>query len=143
MDLLNDWGTVLDKLDDYDADNGGFGMGSDALETMSAVWDKMNSIQTMWEALQDQIAAGLGTVTMPLMVDVQGGLSALNDYLKADSDEARQAALDALVGSIESFFTHLGEALAAGIEKLREVSWATRWISSRTAWSGSWSTPTK
>lgn len=122
MDLVNDWGAIMESLDKYDADKGGFGMDSDALAVMDQVWVKMSSIETMWTALKDEIAAGLGTVTMPLMVDVQGGLSALNDYLKADSDEARQAALDALVGSIESFFTHLGEALAAGIDKLREVA---------------------
>lgn len=124
MDLLNDWGTIMENLETFDADNGGFGLGGDALETMSDVWDKMNSIQTMWEALQDEIAAGLGTVTIPLMVDVQGALSALNDYLKADSDEARHAALDALVGSIEQFFADLAEALDKGIEKLREVAGA-------------------
>lgn len=124
MDMLNGWTAIMEGLKTYNADEGGFGMDSEALAKMDEIWVQMNKIQTMWTALKDQVAAGLGEVTLPLMIDVQGGLEALNDYLKADSDEARQAALEALVGQIEQFFTDLEKALRQGVEKLHEVAGA-------------------
>ena len=121
MDLLNDWDTIQHNLTTFNADEGGYGMDSDALQTMNDLWVKMTEIETKWGALKDSVAAGLGTITADLLVDVSGSMDALNDYLKADSDEEREAALEKLKGHIESFFTKLGEFLSTALKSVNDI----------------------
>ncbi len=121
MDLINDWDTVRKGLTTFDADNGGFGMGEDAMQTMNDVYVQITEIEAKWEALQDQFAAGLGTITADLLVNVSGSLDALNEFMNADTEEEREAALEKLKTNIEQFFTKVGEAIRAGLEAVNEV----------------------
>lgn len=121
MDLLNDWDTIQHNLTTFNADEGGYGMDSDALQTMNDLWVQMTEIETKWGALKDSVAAGLGTITADLLVDVSGSMDALNDYLKADGDEEREAALEKLKGHIENFFSKLGEFLSTALKSVNDI----------------------
>lgn len=126
MDLLNDWSAIQKSLETYDAENGGFGMDEETLSTMNDVWAEMNRITTMWEALKSSVAGGLGTITADLLINVEGSLEALNDFMKAETDEDREAALEKLKQNISEFFGKVKEAIEAGLEVLKEIGtdWA-------------------
>ena len=46
MDMLNGWGAIMESLETYDADQGGFGMTTDMLEQMDKTWMEMSAIAT-------------------------------------------------------------------------------------------------
>lgn len=121
MDIINDWEDVQQELVEFDADRGGFGMDSDALEVMNDVSVQINEIETKWNALRDQFAAGLGVITADLLVNVSGSLDALNEFMNADTEEAREAALEKLRQNIEEFFQKVAEAIEAGMQTVNEV----------------------
>ena len=121
MDILNDWGLIRENLTTFDADNGGFGMNTDEIKTMNDVWVQINEIETKWFALKDEFAAGLGVITADLLVNVSGSLDALNEFMNADTEEEREAALEKLRKNIEEFFTKVAAAIRAGLEVVNQV----------------------
>ena len=121
MDLVNDWDTIREGLTTFNADEGGYSMGEDALETMNDLWVQITTIEQKWVALKDQMAAGLGTITADLLVNVSGSLDALNEFMNADTEEEREAALEKLRTNIEEFFTKVADAIRAGLEAVNKV----------------------
>ncbi len=126
MDILNDWETIRDNLDDFDADNGGFGIDSETIKTMSDVHEEMQKTLAMWDSLKRSVAGGLGEISADLIVNVQGSLGALNDFMKAETDEDREAALEKLKQNIKEFFAKVKVAIEEGLELLKEIGsdWA-------------------
>lgn len=126
MDILNDWKTIRDNLDDFDADNGGFGIDSETIKTMSDVHEEMQKTLAMWDSLKRSVAGGLGEISADLIINVQGSLEALNDFMKAETDEDREAALEKLKQNIKEFFAKVKVAIEEGLELLKEIGsdWA-------------------
>lgn len=121
MDVLNAWGQIKEGLTTFNADEGGFGMGSEDLQTMNDLYVQITTIEQKWVALKDQMAAGFGRITADLTVNVSGGLDALNEYMNADSEEEREAALEKFRQNIEEFFRKVGEAIPEALEELSKV----------------------
>lgn len=121
MDVLNAWGQIKEGLSTYNADEGGFGMGENALEYMADLYVQMNTVEQKWIALKNEFAAGLGETTADLLVNVNGGLDAINDYLNADSDAERDAALEKLKANIHEFFVKIANAIKEGLAVLEDV----------------------
>lgn len=121
MDLVNDWDTIREGLTTFDADNGGFGMGAEDLQTMNDLDVQISTIEQKWIALKDQMAAGFGTISADLLVNVSGGLDALNEYFNADSEAEREAALEKFRENITEFFRKVGEAIRVALEQLSQV----------------------
>jgi uncharacterized coiled-coil protein SlyX len=120
-DLVNDWDTIKEGLTTYDADNGGFGMDSEELQTMNDLYVQITGIETKWDALKDKMAAGFGKITADLLVNVSGSLDALNDFMNADSEGEREAALKKLRENVEEFFKKVAEAIRVALEQLSKV----------------------
>lgn len=121
MDIVNDWATIKENLTDFDANAGGYGLNSEDLQTMNDLQVQIATVETKWDALKDKIAGGFGTITAGLMVNVEGGLDALNDFLNAETPEEREAALMKIRENVESFFRKLADAIREGIRILNEV----------------------
>ena len=121
MDLLDDWGTIKGLLDTFNGDNGGFGMTSDALSSMAALHVQVSTVEEKWDALKANFAAGLGTATGELLVNVEGSLDALNDFMNAKTPEEREKALENLRTNVEEFFKKVADILREGIAILNEV----------------------
>lgn len=121
MDLVNDWDTIREGLTTFDADNGGFGMGAEDLQTMNDLDVQISTIEQKWIALKDQMAAGFGTISADLLVNVSGGMDALNEYFNADSEAEREAALEKFRENITEFFRKVGEAIRVALEQLGQV----------------------
>lgn len=121
MDILNDWETVAQSLEHYDADKGGLGMGSETLAQMSRLHEQISTVKQDWQAIQDTVAAGFGTITGDLLFNVSGGLEAINDILNAETEEEREAAIKKLEENVRELFQKVAEAIKAGIEILSNV----------------------
>ena len=121
MDILNDWETVAQNLERYDADKGGLGMGSETLAQMSRLHEQISTVKQDWQAIQDTVAAGFGTITGDLLFNVSGGLEAINDILNAETEEEREAAIKKLEENVRELFQKVAEAIKAGIEILSNV----------------------
>ena len=121
MDLVNDWDKIQAKLPTYDADNGGFGMGTERTGFMSDLAEQIDDVEQKYVALKDQFAAGLGVIAADLLVNVSGGLDALNEYFNADSEAERAAALEKFRENITEFFRKVGEAIRVALEQLGQV----------------------
>ena len=121
MDILNDWETVAQNLERYDADKGGLGMGSETLAQMSRLHEQISTVKQDWQAIQDTVAAGFGTITGDLLFNVSGGLEAINDILNAETEEEREAAIKKLEENVRELFQKVADAIKAGIEILSNV----------------------
>lgn len=121
MDLINDWDTIKGLLDTFNGDKSGFGLSGDALSAMSALHVQVSTVEEKWDALKANFAAGFGTATGKLLVNVEGGLDALADYMNAGTPAEREAALESLRGNVEEFFTKAAEILREGIAILAQV----------------------
>lgn len=121
MDLVNDWGTVQDMLSTFNGNETGFGMSDEELSTMNDLWVQINKIEEKWAALKESFAAGLGGITMDLLVNVEGTLDGIADYMNADDDEGRQAALEKIRTNIEEFFRKVADFIREAVGILKEV----------------------
>ena len=122
MDLLNDWGTIVELLPQFNGNETGFGMNDEELGTMNDLWVKINEIDQKWDALKDKFAAGFGGVSMDLLVNVEGTLDGIADYLNATDDGEKQAALDKIRTNMEEFFRKLGEVIRECVKVMGEVA---------------------
>ena len=121
MDLLNDWKTILELVPKFNGNETGYGMNDQELETMNDLAVQIATIEQSWDALKDKIAAGLGTIIMPLLVDVQGAMDGVAEFLTAENEEEREAALTKIRTNLENFFRRLGEIVTECIGILNEV----------------------
>ena len=121
MDLLNDWGEIQRNLKTFNGNESGYGMNNEELETMDQLWIDINRLEEKYDALKDKFAAGLGTLTGSLLVNVEGGLDALADFMAAETPEEREAALENLRTNVEEFFRKTADILREGIKILNDV----------------------
>lgn len=121
MDIVNDWATVQEGLERYDADKGGFGVGSQGIEQMSKLHEQISMVEQDIEAIKDKIAAGFGTISMDLLFNVSGGLEAINDILNAETEAEREEAVQKLEENVSELFQKVADAIRQGIEILGDV----------------------
>ena len=121
MNIINDWDSIQQNLAEFDPENGGFGLNEEQTAAMNQYKMDMDELVVKWEALKDSVAAGLGVIAADLLVNVSGGLDALNDYLNADTEEERQAAIQKLETNVRELFEKVAAAIEAGLEVLAQV----------------------
>ena len=119
--FISNWETITGELGKFDAENGGFGISGEELETMNQVAIKTAEIETMWASINDKIAAAFGPHVLSLETNVEGGLEALNKFLNAETPEEREQALEDLRTNVEEFFTKVADIIREGIAILNEV----------------------
>ena len=122
MELLNDWGLIEEKLDEFNGDKSGYGMGTDMLNTMNDLDVQLNTIIQKWQALKDRVAGGLGRTAMTLAISAEGALDGIADFLNAEDEAGREEALNKIRENAEAFFRGVGEAIKAAIGVLDEVA---------------------
>ena len=121
MDLVNDWETIQELLPQFNGNESGYGMSDEELGVMNDLWVEINKIEDKWEGIKENIAGGFGRVSMDLLVNVEGTLDGIADYLNAKDDAGKQAALDKIRRNVEEFFEKLGEIIRDCIGILRDV----------------------
>ena len=121
MDLLNDWGEIQKNLQIFNGNETGYGMNDKMLSTMNDLWVQINRIGEKWDAIKDRVAAGLGDASMNLLVNVEGTLDAIADFMNADTAEEREKALEDLRTNVEEFFTKVADIIRESIAILGEV----------------------
>ena len=121
MDLINDWETIQDLLPQFNGNNSGYGMSDGALGTMNDLWVSINTIEQKWLAIKENIAAGFGVASLDLLVNVEGTLDGIADYMNAKNDSEKQAALDKIRANVEEFFTKLADVIRSCLHILHDV----------------------
>ena len=121
MDLVNDWKTIQQYLPQFNGNDTGYGMSDQELGTMNDLWVQINAIEEKWNAIKENFAAGFGQVSMDLLVNVEGTLDGIADYLNATDDSGREAALEKIRTNVEEFFTKLADIIRESIGILRDV----------------------
>ena len=119
MDLVNDWRGIQEQLPTFSG--GAYGMSDEGLQTMSDLWVDINRIEEKWDSLKSKIAEGFGVASLELLVNVEGTLDGIADYMNATDDAGREAALKKIRTNVEEFFTKLGEIIRDSIGILKEV----------------------
>lgn len=123
FDLLNDWQTVLDNLDKFDATKGGYGLAENELKQMSQLYDDVNKLRESWKSLKDMATVKLfGSLSMDLTSNAQGVLDGFLEYLNADNDEERDAALKKVEDNILGMFRRVKQAIEDGIKMLDQIA---------------------
>jgi uncharacterized coiled-coil protein SlyX len=113
-DILNDFSTLKDNLDVFDGENGGFGLKEEDIKKMSDLYDTINAIDEKWSRLKDSMMQKLfGDIVIQVSGNVNEILDALNEYMKAETQEEKDAAFKKIEDNIVKAF----EAIKAGIEK--------------------------
>ena len=123
FDLLNDWDKMLAKLDKYDVMKDGYGLSEEQLQTMSDLYDKVNGLKQSWQSLKDMATVKLfGSLSMDLTSNAQGVLDGFLDYLNADNDEERDAAIKKVEDNILDMFRRVKQAIEDGIKMLDQIA---------------------
>ena len=121
MDLVNDWKQIQEMLPEFNGNETGYGMSDEELSTMNDLWLEINKVEEKWADIKSNIAAGFGKVSLDLLVNVEGTLDGIADYLNATDDAGKQAALEKIKKNVEEFFTKLGEVIRDSIHILKDV----------------------
>lgn len=123
MDMLNSWSAIQEDFEKgtYNGNDSGYGLSDEELETMDSLWVKIGAIETKWQALKENFAAGFGVGTMELLVNVEGTLDGLAAYMNAKDDGEKQAALEQIRTNIEEFFRKVADIIRESLEILRGV----------------------
>ena len=123
LDLLNDWGDIQQAVltGTYNGNTSGYGMSDEEMQTMNDLWVQINSIETKWNALKENFAAGFGVASMDILVNVEGALDGLAAYMNASDESEKQAALDSIRKNIEEFFRKVAELIRECIGIMDEV----------------------
>ena len=110
-----------DNPERFNGNESGYGMSDEELQTMNDLYVTLQSIETKWQALKDNFAAGFGTAALSLMVNVEGTLDGIADYMNATDDAEKEAALQKIRTNVENFFTKLGEIIRDSIHIIKDV----------------------
>lgn len=121
MDLVNDWGTIKGNLGTFDAENGGYGMTNAEIESMSKLAEQISLVDEKINALKTKFAAGLGALTGDLVINVSGGLDAIQEYFGAEDDAGREAALQKLRENLEEFLRKVVAIIGEAAKVLNEM----------------------
>ena len=115
---INGW---REGVEQWNGNETAYGMSDSELDTMADLWIKINNVEQKWNALKENVAAGFGMAALELLVNVEGTLDGLADYMNAENDQEREAALEKIRTNIEEFFRKLGKSIREAIGILQEV----------------------
>ena len=123
FDLLNDWETVLEHLDQFDAENGGYGLTEEQLQNMSDLYDKVNGLKQSWQSLKDMATVELfGDLSLNVTGNLQNIVDAFKEYFDAEDDAGRAAALQKIKDNIVEIFTNIRDAINEGLSMLGKLA---------------------
>lgn len=123
FDLLNDWQTVLDNLDKFDATKGGYGLAEEELQNMSTLYDKINAVKASWQSLKDMATVKLfGSLSLDLTSNAQGILDGFLAYFNAENDQEREEAISQIEENITAMFTRVKQAIQDGIALVDKIA---------------------
>ena len=123
FDLLNDWQTVLDNLDKFDVEKGGYGQTEEQMLLMSTLYDKINAVKASWQSLKDMATVRLfGSLSLDLTSNAQGILDGFLAYFNAENDEERDAAIKQIEDNIIGMFDRVKKAIEDGIALIDKIA---------------------
>lgn len=121
--VLSDWDAILNGLDRFDADKGGFGLTEDQIQNMADLNIQVQTLKESWTALKRMATVELfGNLAMNITGNLQNIVDAFKEYFDAEDDAGREAALGKVRDNIEKMFEAIKEAIEKGIEMLGKLA---------------------
>lgn len=122
-DLISDWEDILKGFETFDADNGGYGPSEDDLNNMAELNVQINTLYEKWTKLKEMATVRLfGDLAIRITGNLNNILDAFKDYMNADNDYAKKAALESIKRNVREMFEALRDAIEAGIEVLNDLA---------------------
>lgn len=120
--ILSDWPEILRNLKEFDVNNGGIGLSEDELTTMNELYSTVGLLQEKWNAFKESVSTKIfGKLALDITSNAQGALDALIEFMDADTQEERDAAMKKFEENLTEAFTRIGEALRAAAESLGSI----------------------
>lgn len=121
--ILSDWSAILEGLDKFDPEKGGYGLTEEQIQNMADLNLQVLTLKESWQSLKRMGLVHLfGDLAMNVTGNLQNIVDAFKEYFQAENDEERQEALDKIRTNIEEMFQALAKALEDGIALLGEVA---------------------
>ena len=120
--VLSDWGNILNLLQVYDAENGGYGLTEEDIAKMNALNEQIMQLKGTWQTLKEMAVVHLfGDVAVRVTGDLQNIVDAFKEYFDAGSDDEKAAALEKIKQNVRDIVEAIAEALRGVSEVLSEV----------------------
>lgn len=119
--VLDNWARVQELLPTFNGNETGYGLSDEGLDVFDQIGKKIGEIETKWDALKDKIVEGLGVGALGLTISVSGAMDGVADFLSAENEQEREAALQKIRTNLEDFFAKLGEIIQECIGILRDI----------------------
>lgn len=110
-----------DNPERFNGNESSFGLNDQELVTLNDVYVKMKEIETKWDDIKHQVAAGLGTAALEITTSVSGFLDGLAEYMNADDESGREAALQKMRENMERFFRGVAQIIRDCIKILTDL----------------------
>ena len=121
--VLSDWDAILNGLERFDADKGGFGLTEDQIQDMAELNLQVKTLKESWAALKRMATVELfGKLSMDITGNLQNIVDAFKEYFDAEDDAGREEALKKVRENIEKMFEAIKEAIEEGIKMLGQLA---------------------
>lgn len=121
--VLSDWDAIQDGLKRFNADEGGYGLNEQQIEDMDKLNTQVNTLRESWEKLKEMATVHLfGDLAIRITGNMQNIMDAFRDYINADDDYAKKAALESIKRNVREMFEAIRDAIKAGVEVLNELA---------------------
>ena len=123
-DVLSDWDKILEGLERFNADEGGYGLSEDQIEKMAELNTQVATLKESWAALKRMATVHLfGDLALNITGNLQNIVDAFKEYFDAGDDKGKkEAAIKKIKENIEAMFEAIRDAIKAGLELLDELA---------------------
>ena len=115
---INGW---RDNPERFNGNEGAYGLNDQELQDLNDVYVLLRNIETKWQSIKGQIGAGLGTAALEITASASGFLDGLAEYMNADSEEGREAALEKMRTNMERFFQGVAQIIRDCVKILTDL----------------------
>lgn len=123
-DVLSDWDKILEGMDRFNADEGGYGLTEDQIEKMAELNTQVATLKESWAKLKGMATVHLfGDLAIRITGNLQNIMDAFKDYIDAGNDEGKKKeALEKIKKNVREMFEAIRDAIKAGVEVLNELA---------------------
>ena len=121
--VLSDWDDILEGLDRFNADEGGFGLSEDQITKMGELSVQVATLKESWEKLKEMATVALtGNLALNVTGNLQNIVDAFKEYFQAEDDAGRAKAMENIKTNLVKIFEKIRDAINEGLTMLGQLS---------------------
>jgi len=117
--MISNWAGLSQNMQSFE--ESGYNMGEDAIDVFNNIELKIFEIDQKWDALKSKIVEPFAPIVLAIQANVTGVMDGISEYLAADTEGEKQAALAKIRTNIEDLFTKVAELIRECIHILTDV----------------------